>query len=277
VEVNFLLPISLFTMIALSILIYKRVAEKTKELLGDKKIGLREAISIVIFISVLVIIIGLIPGYAIQILFIAAFSYILFIFTYLLSKRAIASAIPPAIYVTVFLLLNYLITTNALIIILVTNLFSALFAIIAITLLGPLFSWRVLMLFAALLTAMDIIHVFITGYMVEAAHRVIGLGLPLMLLLPRPPSLTELTALGLGDVFLSGLLSAHTTSKYSLKAGLLTAASISMIFLAFDIIVYKFTWQVKTFPATLLVLLGWLLGISPYILKSEGNITKLRH
>lgn len=266
-EVNFLLPISLFTVIVLSILIYKKITEKTKELLGDKKIGLREAISTVIFIGVLVIIIGLIPGYAIQILFIAAFSYTLFIFTYLLSKKAIASAIPPAIFVTVFLLLNYLITTNALIIILVTNLFSAIFAVIAITLLGPLFSWRVLMLFAALLTAMDIIHVFITGYMVEAARRVVGLGLPLMLLLPRLPSLTELTALGLGDVFLSGLLSTHTASKYSLKAGLLTAASISIVFLAFDIIIHNFARQVKAFPATLLVLLGWLFGISSYILK----------
>lgn len=253
--------------LSLSILVYRKSAERVKELSGGKKIGSREVIVTIIFISVLITIIGLIPSYALQVLLIAALSYILFIFTYLFSKRLFISAIPPAAFVISFLLLSRLLATNILVAIMTTNFFATVFAVIAVALLGPLFSWKTLMLFTALLTIVDIVHVFITGHMVVAAYKVMGLGLPLMFLLPRLPSLTELTVLGLGDVFLSGLLSTYMASKYNFKAGLLTATSISIIFLAFDIIVYNFAQGVKVFPATILVLIGWLLGKSLYLLK----------
>lgn len=270
-EVNFLLPISLFTVIALSILLYKRVAERAKEIFGDKKISMREVIVMVIFMGILVTIIGLIPGYAIQILFIAALSYTLFIFTYLFLRKASISAIPSIIFIAVFLFLNYFLIENILAVILITDILSITFAVIVTTLVGPLFSWKVMMVFAILLTIMDVIHVFITGHMVGAAGKVISLNLPLALLLPRLPSLRGITILGLGDVFLSGLLSTYVASRYNPKAGLITAASISVVFLVFDIIVFNFMPSIGAFPATLLVLLGWLLGIGPYALKRRGK------
>ncbi|MEM0050433.1 MAG: hypothetical protein QW424_05085 [Candidatus Bathyarchaeia archaeon] len=269
IEVNLLLPLSLFVVIALSISSYRKVGKRLKEAFGDKKISIREAIIMVIFMGILVVVISLIPDYAIQILFIAALSYSLFIFTYLFLRRILISVIPPMIFTITFLLLNYFLMDNILAVILITNIFSATFAIIITTLIGPLFSWRVIIAFAALLTAMDIIHVFITGYMVEAAGRAIRLGLPLMFLLPRLPSMRGVMVLGLGDVFLSGLFSIQMTSKYSPRAGLLTAALISMVFLVFDIIVSNFIQYAGAFPATLLVLLGWFLGMIPHILKRK--------
>jgi len=271
IEVNFLLPISIFIVTVLSILLHKKVAEKVKEVFGDKKISLREVIIIVIFMGILVTMIGLIPDYAIQALFIVAFSYTIFIFSYLFSRKAILSMIPPIIFITVLLLLNYFLMENILAVILITDIFSASFAIIIITLVGPLFSWKVMIIFSALLTIMDIIHVFITGHMIEAANKVMVLGLPLMLLLPRLPSMRGVTVLGLGDVFLSGLLSTRIASKYGSKSGLLAAASISVVFLVFDIIISNFAQYTGAFPATLLVLIGWFLGISPYILKRKGK------
>ncbi|MEM1586055.1 MAG: hypothetical protein QXX99_03795 [Candidatus Bathyarchaeia archaeon] len=271
-EANFLLPISLFTIIALSILLHRRVAERAKEIFGERKISIREVIIIVIFMGILVTIIGLIPSYAIQILFIAALSYTLLIYTYLFSRKVIVSVIPPIMFIAAFLFLNYFLVENILVVILIIDIFSVIFAIIVTTLIGPLFSWKVIMVFAALLTAMDVIHVFMTGHMVEAAGKVTSLYLPLVLLLPRLPSLRGFTVLGLGDIFLSGLLSTYVASRYNPKVGLLTAASISIVFLAFDIIVFNFVPSIRAFPATLLVLVGWLLGMGPYILKRREKI-----
>lgn len=267
-EVNFLLPISLFTIITLSVLVCGRATGRIKELFGSKEISIREVIVIIIFMGALVTVIGLIPGYAVQILFAATISYTLFIFTYLFTRKIIAAVTPPIIFIAALLLLNLLLMEDVLAVILITDIFSAIFAIIAVTLLSPLFSWRVTIIFAGLLTIMDVIHVFVTGHMVEAASKIVGLGLPLMLLLPRLPSLKELTALGLGDIFLSGLIATRMASKYNQRAGLLTALSISIIFLVFDIIAHNFIQHFRAFPATILVLSGWLLGASPYILKN---------
>ncbi|MBS7640208.1 MAG: hypothetical protein QXJ19_01285 [Candidatus Bathyarchaeia archaeon] len=267
-EVNFLLPISLFTIIMLSVLVYGRAMGRIKEFFGSKEISIREVIVIVIFMGILVTVMGLIPGYAVQILFGAAISYTLLIFTYLFTKKIIVAVIPPIIFIAALLLLNLLLIEDVLAVILITDIFSAIFAIIAVTLLSPLFSWRVTIIFAGLLTVMDVFHVFVTGHMVEAAGKIMKLGLPLMILLPRLPSLKELTALGLGDVFLSGLIATRMVSKYNPKAGLITALSISIIFLLFDIIAHNFIQYFRAFPATILVLSGWLLGASPYTLKN---------
>lgn len=266
-EVNLLLPILLFIITTTSILMYSRVAEKSKKIFEGKKIGICEAIFIVAFIGLLVMVIGLIPSYAIQILFITALSYILFIFTHLFLRRVIVSIIPPIIFIASFLILNFLLMENILAVILIIDIFSATFTIISVTLISPLFSWRTMIIFAALLTIMDFIHVFITGSMVEAAGKVVSLNLPLILLLPSLPSLKRLTILGLGDMFLAGLLSTHMASRYGSKAGLLTAFSISIVFFIFDMVASNFVLHFRAFPATLLVLLGFFTGMSLYIFK----------
>ncbi|MEM1514574.1 MAG: hypothetical protein QXH24_00735 [Candidatus Bathyarchaeia archaeon] len=268
-EINLLLPISLFMMTALPVLIYKGVAEKSKKIFENKKISVLEAIFIVAFIGLLVIIINFIPSYAIQILFITALSYNLFIFTHLFSRRVVVSIVPPIIFTASFLILNFLLMENILAVILITDIFSVTFAIIAVTLISPLFSWRVMIIFASLLAIMDFIHVFITGSMVEAAGKVVSLSLPLILLLPSISSLKKLTILGLGDIFLSGLLSTHVASRYNSKAGLLTAFSISIVFLIYDVIASNFILHLRAFPATILVLSGFLMGMSPYIFKKR--------
>jgi hypothetical protein len=53
---------------------------------------------------------------------------------------------------------------------------GALFAVLITLYLASLFTWKVTFVFAALLTVMDIILVLVTGFMVQAAEHVAGLG-----------------------------------------------------------------------------------------------------
>ena len=233
-----------------------------KTILEDKKLSMREIVLMVFSMGVMVTTIALMPNYAIQILFIAAYSYMLLVFTYIILRRWFLAFLPPIIFVA-----SYLLVKN----IFVMNIFAALFTIMVIVYLNSLFSWKVTVVFAFLLMIMDIIQVFWTGYMVEAANKMIGLQLPIALILPTFPSY-RLTALGLGDIFLSGLLSAQTASKYGQRKGLITAATISIALFIFEILMLNMEIGVQGFPATIIVLLGWLLGMGLVFLKEKRSI-----
>lgn len=262
-EIDLLLPSSLFAIITLSLLLYKKIGDRVKDFLKDRKISIREAVIMVIIMGGAVTAISLMPINAIQILFIAALSYTLMIFTYLVLRRIFSAVIPPIIFILIYLLAGD---------ILVTNIFTGVFAIIAITLLASLFSLRTILAFAGLLAVMDFIQVFITGHMVEAATKIVSLRLPVLLSLQAYPSTKFYVSLGLGDIFLSGLLSIQTASKYNFKAGFISAITISIAFLVFEALIFNFRFNVRGFPATFIVLLGWLLGIGFYLLKKVKGL-----
>ncbi|MEM2308945.1 MAG: hypothetical protein QXV71_00410 [Candidatus Bathyarchaeia archaeon] len=253
---DFLMPSILLIIVALALLLHKRVESRMRRILEDRKLSVREIILMVTLMGIMVSVATLIPEYAIQILFIAAYSYMLLVFTYIFSGRLALSILPPSIFI-----ITYLMTDS----ILVTNIFAAIFAIMIITYLNSLFSLRVALIFSALLIVMDIVQVFFTGHMVGAAIKMLSLRLPVAIVLPG------ISVLGLGDIFLSGLLSTQAASRYGRKVGLLTAATISLAFFIFEFLMLNFGLGAGGFPATVIVLLGWLLGIGIYTLQRRGS------
>lgn len=266
-KIDISLPLSLFLIVALSLLLNEKIGRRVRGILGDKKLGGREIILMVISMGAMVSLIVLMPSYAIQILFIAAYSYMLLIFTYLLLKKLLLAIIPPAAFIiayfTVYTLIEDVYIANT-----IMSIFAALFAIMIITYLNALFSWRIAILFATLLTVMDVIQVFLTAHMTEAAVKMIALRLPVAIILPTFPTLGYIMSLGLGDIFLSGILSAQAANKYGRKTGLLTAASISAALFIFEILVFNLKLGFEGgFPATIIVLLGCFLGLGISILQ----------
>jgi len=266
-RIDISLPSSLFLILTLSLLLSERIGRKVEAILGGKKIGLREIFFMVISMGVMVSLIVLMPDYAIQILFIAAYSYMLLMFTYLLLDKMFLAFIPPAIFIVAYLMV-YMLVGDALTANVIMSIFAAIFAIMIVTYLNSLFSWKIVVLFAILLTAMDIIHVFITAHMVEAATKMITLRLPVAIILPTFPSIGY-AVLGLGDIFLSGLLSVQAAHKYGRKTGFLIIASISIILFIFEILVFNLEPELEGFPATIIVLLGCLLGLGFHTLQNR--------
>lgn len=262
--VDFLMPLILLMIIALALLLYDRVESKMRRILEDRKLGIREVILMVTLMGIMVTLVTLMPEYAIQILFIAAYSYMLLVFTYIFSGRLVLSILPPSIFIITYLMADS---------VLITNIFAAVFAIMIITYLNSLFSLKVTLIFSALLTVMDTVQVFLTGHMVGAAVKMLTLRLPVAIVLPG------VVVLGLGDIFLSGLLSTQTASRYGRRIGFLTAATISLALFIFEFLMLNFGFGAEGFPATIIVLLGWLLGIGIYTLQKKkgkwgGNSSK---
>jgi MFS family permease len=266
-RIDVLLPLSLFLILSLSLLLSERIGRKVEAILGGKKLGAREIFFMVISMGIMVSLIVLMPNYAIQILFIAAYSYMLLMFTYLLLDKIFLAFIPPAIF-TVAYLMVYMLVDDALTANVIMSVLAAVFAIMIITYLNSLFSWKMVVLFAILLTAMDIIQVFITAHMIEAATKMITLRLPVAIILPTFPS-TGYAILGLGDIFLSGLLSAQTAHKYGRKTGFIIIASISIALFIFEALALNLEAGLKGFPATIIVLLGCLLGLGIHALRNR--------
>jgi hypothetical protein len=200
--------------------------------------------------GIMVTIIVFIPSQAIQVVFIVAYSYMLFTFTYFTLKKWYVAILPPAFFVISYLYFWDLI---------LFDLFVVVFAILISVYLSSLFTWKTVWIFAVLLTIMDIIQVFGTGFMVESATKLINLNLPVLLIIPTYPAEATMY-LGLGDLFLSGLLAIQTTKKHGEKTGIITAIWISIAMALFEIAWFSTRFAVA-FPATIIVIAGWLAGI----------------
>lgn len=260
-RVDFLMPSILLVIVTLALLLYNRVEEKMRKVLDSRKLSVREIVLMVTLMGVMVTIATLMPDYAIQILFIVAYSYMLLVFAYILSGKLFLAIPPPLIFIAAYLLTNN---------VLVTNVLAAVFAIMIIIYLNFLFSLKMALILSALLTFMDVIHVFWTGHMIEAASKMITLRLPIAIVLPG------IAALGLGDIFLSGLLSVQAALKYGRKVGFLTATTISLTLFLFEILIFNFEFGLHGFPATIIVLLGWLLGMGICIFQKKKGIFRKR-
>ena len=245
-----LLPSVLFIIIVLSIFLQRRLEKRMTILVEEARISLWEAFLIVAFMGVAVTAIVFIPEMAVQIIFLTAYSYVLFFFVYVAYKRWYLAIIPPIIFVYSYL--NY---WN----LIVSNIFAVIFCIIITVYASGLFSWRTVWIFAILLTVMDVIQVFFTGFMGQSAVKMMRLKLPVMLLLPTYPHGLPI-GLGLGDIFLASLLSIQMASKYGVKAGILTAATNSLAMFIFEVALLNIMFA-RFFPATLVVIAGSALGL----------------
>jgi len=246
-----LLPSVLFLIAVAIIFLYAKFERKVDSLLGGTELRIRHVVLLVAAIGIMVTILVFIPKMAMMVFFLFAYSTIMFLFMYLLVPKWYLAVPIPVLFIVLYLSPYWNIY--------LFNFFAIIFAVCISVYMGSLFTWKTTAAFVVLLTIMDVIQVLITGYMVTSAKRSLELGLPVAIILPTFPYQGWWTILGLGDVFLFGLLSIQTTRKYGRKFGLVSIASVAIVFLLLQTIL--FNYDVKSFPATALVISGWLTSL----------------
>jgi hypothetical protein len=160
------------------------------------------------------------------------------------------------------------------------NIFAITFAILITLYLSSLFKWKIVLIFAGLLTAMDIILVFGTGTMGAAATTLLDLSLPIAVVLPHIPiqGIISYGGLGLGDFFFAGLLTTQTHKKLGQKTAVIAALAMAISLGIFYTIQLYF--QIQFFPATVNIICGWLpvvavkLLIERRVKKTNANLRK---
>lgn len=251
------MPSTLFAVTLVSLLLSERVEGKLKTIFEERQFTSKDAILLVILIGIAVTLMGLGARYGfiniLMALFLFSYSMLLFLFTYVsLDRQRFLAAVPPAVFILLYFLLRGTLIWSVYLV----NVYAIVFAVLVILYLGSLFTWKATWVFAVLITILDVIQVFVTGAMVEAAETGVSLQLPVMVATPVFPSAIGVLRLGLGDFFLSGLLSIQTLKRYGKKPAVLSAAIIAVVFFMFEI--YLLNYSQGYFPATLIVILGWL-------------------
>lgn len=160
------------------------------------------------------------------------------------------------------------------------DVYGILFAMLIIIYLGPMFSWKTVFLFAGFLTSIDIILVWATGSMLDAAQSMSGLGLPVLVAFPTVPWIVtdagiQIMRLGLGDFFFAGILGTQTWRKYGKKTAIISLAAITLSFALFELFLLNPDLAAilpkKTLPATLPIVIGWLPVIAIKMLQKRKN------
>ncbi|MCD6530597.1 hypothetical protein J7L06_10020 [Candidatus Bathyarchaeota archaeon] len=243
------LPIYLFSVSLLATILSLRYSYKFEAFFGKREFKRSETVILVLAMGVAVALIVFIPSLAILVLVLSANSLLQFLLIYTVTENKLLAALLPPIFLS-----SYFFFWNDISL----NLF-ALLAVLSLSLLsGTLFTWNTTVLFAALLTSMDVFHVFVTKFMVVSGERLIAMRLPVVVVMPTFP-LEGRIVLGLGDVFLLCLLTIQTAKRSGLKAGVISAATISLVFLIAESMLL--TFRVGFFPATTIISVGWVLSI----------------
>ena len=153
------------------------------------------------------------------------------------------------------------------------DVYGIIFALLIVLYLGSLFKWKTVFIFAGFLTAMDIILVWFTGTMVQAANAVSNLGLPVLVAFPTVPFIFVeggilIMRLGLGDFFFAGILATQTLKKFGRKTAVVSVLTICVSFALFELLLHEWL-QYWALPATLPIILGWLPVIAWKILSER--------
>ena len=259
---DIVMPLTLFTITLVSLFLNQKTENRLKVTFEEKQFTTRYAVLLVIFMAGMVSFIALSMQYGfvnpIMILFLFSYSALLFIFTYIFSnKRWYLAILPSVVFISLYLFLKDTVLWSYYLV----NIYAAIFAVLVILYMGTLFTWKTTWIFTILITIADIILVFVTKSMVEYAEVGIGLKLPVAIALPIIPLIvTEQgmwwTMLGLGDFFFAGLLSIQIFKRDGKKTAILSAMAIAVAFFIFEI--YSLNYQSQPFPATLIIILGWL-------------------
>jgi presenilin-like A22 family membrane protease len=245
------LPISLFVIVMITAYVYRKLEHKLSFEFEDMKLGKYSAILLVCIMGIIGSILAFLPNNAVQILYLVTLSILLFTFMYVILRKWYIAIVMP-----VTLLLLYFFYWESL---LIFNLFAIILGSIITIFLGMFFSWKSTIIFATLLTILDIVQVFATGFMGQIAEKALQLELPILIVLPTYPT-SGVIALGVGDIFLSGLLSLQIAQKYGYKTGTLSALIMSIGMFLFEIIVFN-TGYLAYFPATVVIVLSWSLSV----------------
>ena len=179
---------------------------------------------------------------------------------------------PPALFVLLFVFFNVAYSGAPVWAPVLLDIFALLFAVLIILYLGSLFTWKTVLVFAVLLTIVDIILVLGTGSMVVAAQQFTGLGLPVLVQLPNVPLVYSVggevlfRGLGLGDFFFAGIIALQTFKKFGKKTGYISVVAMTLSFAVFEAFIPEVVSalepilhrQIGGFPGTLMIILGWL-------------------
>lgn len=253
-------PTVLFLVCFISIRVYEKFEAKLRRAFEERELQVRDVILLVVAMGVMVSVMVVVPSFALMILFLFAFSVLAFVFSFLATSKWYISIIPPAVFILlyyfgVFWSIPYLWN------IYVLDAFVLVFAVLITVYLGNFFTWKATAIFAGLLTAMDVIQVLFTKHMVAVSHTAIELQLPLLVFLPiLPPIYVEqgirIMGLGLGDLFFAGLLSLQTFKELGNKTAITSMIGISISFFIFETLLL--TYEVASFPGTLMIICGWI-------------------
>ncbi|MCW4044935.1 MAG: hypothetical protein NWE94_05395 [Candidatus Bathyarchaeota archaeon] len=176
------------------------------------------------------------------------------------SGRWYLAVLPPALFVIIF----FVFSPTPVWFPFLFDAFGIVFAVLITLYLSTLFTWKTTFIFAVLLTVIDFILVLVIPVMEPAATHVVGLGLPVVIVLPViPPVFTSAglfglqpIALGLGDFFFAGTLATQTYKKLGKKAGVVSALTMSIAFGVFELLLLNTSFG--AFPGTLMIIFGWL-------------------
>ena len=190
---------------------------------------------------------------------------------------------PPALFMLLFVFFNVVYDGTPVWAPVLLDVFALTFAVLIILYLGSLFTWKTAVVFAVLLTIVDIILVLGTGSMVVAAQQFTGLGLPVLVHLPNvplvfsPEGIVLFRGLGLGDFFFAGILALQTSKKFGKQAGYAAVIAMTISFAVFEAFLPEILSllepllqrEIGGFPGTLMIILGWLPVIAWKILSER--------
>lgn len=251
------LPIALSLIAVATILLYTKLEKRVKTLFQEKEFSIRDALLLVVAMSGMVTALVFVPSQAILVLFLWVFSAALFMITYIISQKWYLGFIGPAVFLALYFLFKdtwvwrwYLL-----------DVFAVIFVVFITVYVSSFFTWKTTFAFAFFLTIMDIIQVLGTGYMVTTGEKVLSLALPIFIVLPILPSLQFLMALGLGDLFLTGLLGIQTAKKFGNRFAMKSILSMTIVFGIVEALMLTYSPE-QALPATVMIFGGWLIALS---------------
>jgi len=260
------LPTAVFLIALASTLLYEKIEKRVKTMFEEKEFTIRDAALLVIAMGTMVSVLVIFPTQAILVLFLWVFSVALFMITYMISQKWYLGPIGPAVFLALYFVFEGTSVWNFWLL----DLFAVIFVVFITVYVGSLFTWKTTLAFALLLTIMDVIQVLYTGYMVKTSEKIIGLYLPVFIVLPVVPSLNTWLGLGLGDLFLTGLLSIQTAKRYGRQIALISVLSIAIVFGIVEAFMLTY-FPNQALPATVMIFGGWLIVIGAKYLSGSNN------
>jgi hypothetical protein len=274
--IDIAMSLTLFSVTMASVLLNPKAEGKLKVTFEENEFKVRDAVILVAFMVVMIFSIVFFRALVapLMILFLFSYSTLLFLFTYLFSKRWYVATVPPALFVLLYVFLRDTSIWSYYLV----SIYGVVFAILITLYVGSLFSWKPTVIFVALLTMVDVILVLVTGTMVQAANTAFrGLSLPEMVAVPIvPPIVTPVgwleMALGLGDFFFAGLLGIQTFKKFGRKIAVMSVLAMTASFFAFETLQLTY-WRIPM-PGTVMIISGWLPIVLGKVLKDHISTAK---
>jgi hypothetical protein len=258
------MPLTLLAVTLASMFLNPKIENKLKGVFNESEFRVRDAVMFVGVMGVMITLIVVVRqfGTVLTVLFLFAYSLLLYTFSYLLAnKRWYVGIIAPAVFILLYVFLrDSFIWTYYL-----SNVYGLVFAILITLYLAGLFNWKTTAVFGVLITALDIVLVLVTKTMVQAATAAASLSLPVLVSLPLVPLITTsagllILSLGLGDFFFAGLLAIQTYKKFGKRLAIASVVGMAISFSIFEALIL--TFSIGAFPGTLMIICGW----APFVL-----------